>query len=81
MMPRDGRQAATGIVCRERRPSLSDGTRKIKAWEPFMDEYLGLHGFVVDPDTSIDDPDDLITVSLEGRGSLRLPQDCLRGLK
>jgi hypothetical protein len=49
-------------------------------WEPFMDEYIGLHGIIVDPDTSINDPDDLIEVSLEGKGTFRLPQDCLREL-
>lgn len=53
---------------------------KDESWEPFMDAYVGLHGIVVDPDTSINDPDDLIEVSLEGKGTLRLPQDCLRNL-
>jgi len=52
-----------------------------ETWEPFMDDYIGLHGIVVDPDTSINNPDDLIEVSLEGKGTHRLPQDCLRGLK
>jgi len=51
-----------------------------EGWEPFMDEYIGLHGIIVDPDTSINDPDALIEVSLEGKGTLRLPQDCLREL-
>lgn len=51
-----------------------------ESWEPFMDEYIGLHGIIVDPDTSINNPDDLVEVSLEGKGTLRLPQDCLRPL-
>lgn len=51
-----------------------------ESWEPFMDEYIGLHGIIVDPDTSINDPDDLVEVSLDGKGTFRLPQDCLRDL-
>lgn len=49
-----------------------------EAWEAYMDDFVGLHGFVTDPDTVINDPDALIEVSLEGRGTHRLPQDCLR---
>jgi hypothetical protein len=49
-----------------------------EAWEPYMDDYIGLHGFVTDPDMVINDSDALIEVSLEGRGTHRLPQDCLR---
>jgi hypothetical protein len=49
-----------------------------EAWEPYMHDFLGVHGVVTDPDTSINDPDDLIEVSLQGRGTHRLPQDCLR---
>ncbi|MFA5904608.1 MAG: hypothetical protein WC836_11800 [Desulfobacula sp.] len=48
-----------------------------ESWEPYMDDFIGLHGFVTDPDTSINDPDALIEVSLEGKGTHRLPQDCL----
>ena len=48
-----------------------------ESWEPYMDDFIGLHGFVTDPDTSINDPDSLIEVSLEGKGTHRLPQDCL----
>jgi len=48
-----------------------------EAWEPYMDDFIGLHGFVTDPDTSINDPDALIEVSLEEKGTHRLPQDCL----
>ncbi len=51
-----------------------------EAWEPYMDDFIGLHGYVTDPDTSINDPDALIEVSLEGRGTHRLPQDCLKKL-
>ena len=43
-----------------------------------MNEYIGLHGIITDPDASINDPDDLVEVSLEGKGTHRLPQDCLR---
>ncbi|MFO7750832.1 MAG: hypothetical protein R6V54_12150 [Desulfobacteraceae bacterium] len=49
-----------------------------EAWEPYMEEFVGLHGFVSDPDSSINDPDALIEVSLVGKGTHRLPQDCLK---
>ncbi len=49
-----------------------------EAWEPYMNDFIGLHGLVTDPDTSINDPDALIEVSLDERGTHRLPQDCLR---
>jgi hypothetical protein len=49
-----------------------------EAWEPYMDDFIGVHGFITDPDSSINDPDALVEVSLEGRGTHRLPQDCLR---
>lgn len=49
-----------------------------EAWEPYMDDFIGLHGFVTDPDTTINDPDALIEVSLDEKGTHRLPQDCLR---
>lgn len=49
-----------------------------EAWEAYMDDFVGLHGFIVDPDTVINDPDSLIEVSLQGRGTHRLPQDCLK---
>ncbi len=48
------------------------------AWEPYMNEFIGVHGIITDPDTAINDPDALIEVSLEDRGTHRLPQDCLR---
>ena len=50
------------------------------AWESFMDEYIGLHGIVVDPDTAVNDPDALIEISIVGKGTYRFPQDCLRVL-
>lgn len=53
---------------------------KDEAWQPYMDSYIGLHGIITDPDTAINDPDALVEVSLEGKGTLRLPQDCLRAL-
>ena len=52
-----------------------------ESWEPYMDDYVGLHGIITDPDTSINDPDALVEVSLEGKGTHRLPQDCLRLLQ
>lgn len=52
-----------------------------EAWEPYMNDFIGAHGVVTDPDTSINDPDDLIEVSLQGKGTHRLPQDCLRLLE
>lgn len=49
-------------------------------WEDYMDELIGLHGIITDPDTSKNDPEDLIEVSLDEKGTHRLPQDCLRVL-
>ena len=49
-----------------------------EAWEPYMDDFVGTHGIVTDPDTSINDPDALVEVSLEGKGTHRLPQDSMR---
>lgn len=48
-----------------------------EAWEPFMNDFIGLHGYITDPDNTINDPDALIEVSLEGKGTHRIPQDCL----
>jgi hypothetical protein len=48
-----------------------------EAWEAYMDDFLGCEGYVTDPDTSINDPDALIEVSLNEKGTHRLPQDCL----
>ncbi len=52
-----------------------------ESWEPYMDHFIGLHGIIVDPDTSINDPTALVEVSLEGKGTHRLPQDSLRVLE
>ena len=46
-----------------------------------MDDFIGRHGIVVDPDTSINDPDALVEISIVGKGTHRLPQDCLRHLE
>jgi hypothetical protein len=52
-----------------------------EAWEDYMDEYIGLHGVITDPDSTINDPDALIEVSLVGKGTHRFPQDCLKLLE
>ena len=52
-----------------------------ESWENYMDEYIGLHGMITDPDTAINDPDALVEVSLVGKGTHRFPQDCLRLLE
>jgi hypothetical protein len=49
-----------------------------EVWEDYMDALVGCHGIITDPDTLINDPDALVEVSLEDRGTFRLPQDCLR---
>ena len=54
---------------------------KDESWEDYMDEYIGLHGIITDPDATINDPDALVEVSLEGKGTHRFPQDCLRRLE
>jgi len=51
-----------------------------ESWESYMDEYIGLHGMITDPDATINDPDALVEVSLEGKGTHRFPQDCIRRL-
>lgn len=50
------------------------------SWQDYMDRYVGLHGIVTDPDTVKNDPDALIEVTLDGEGTHRFPQDCLRPL-
>ena len=50
-------------------------------WQEYMDRYVGLHGIVTDPDMVKNDPDALMEVTLDGEGTHRLPQDCLRLLK
>ncbi len=52
-----------------------------ESWEPFMDSLVGRHGIITDPDTQINDPNALVEVSLEDKGTYRLPQDCLRELE
>ena len=52
-----------------------------EGWESYMDDYVGCHGIITDPDTTINDPDALVEVSLEDKGTHRLPQDCLRVLE
>ncbi|MCF8036215.1 MAG: hypothetical protein K9K62_05030 [Desulfobacteraceae bacterium] len=49
-----------------------------ESWEDYMEEFMGMHGIITDPDTSKNDPDALIEVSLDEKGTHRLPQDCLR---
>ena len=51
-----------------------------EGWQDYMDEYIGLHGIITDPDTVINDPDALVEVSLVEKGTHRFPQDCLRRL-
>ena len=52
-----------------------------EGWQSYMDEFVGLHGIITDPDTVINDPDALVEVSLVDKGTHRVPQDCLRLLK
>ncbi len=52
-----------------------------EGWQGYMDEFVGLHGIITDPDTAINDPDALVEVSLVEKGTHRLPQDCLRKLE
>ncbi len=52
-----------------------------ESWEDYMDGLVGSRGIVTDPDTQINDPDALIEVSLEDKGTFRLPQDCLEVLE
>lgn len=52
-----------------------------EGWQSYMDEFVGLHGVITDPDTVINDPDALVEVSLVDKGTHRVPQDCLRLLE
>lgn len=52
-----------------------------ESWEDYMNQYLGMHGIVTDPDTAKNDPNALIEVSLNEKGTHRFPQDCLRILE
>ena len=51
-----------------------------ESWQGYMDEYIDLHGIITDPNATINDADALVEVSLVGKGTHRLPQDCLRVL-
>ncbi len=51
-----------------------------ESWESYMDEFVGLHGIITDPDAVKNDPDALVEVSLDEKGTHRFPQDCLRVL-
>jgi hypothetical protein len=51
------------------------------SWEAYMETLVGRHGIITDPDSLINDPDALVEVSLEDKGTFRLPQDCLRPLE
>jgi hypothetical protein len=35
---------------------------KDESWESYMDEYIGLHGIITDPDATINDPDALVGI-------------------
>jgi hypothetical protein len=52
-----------------------------ESWEEYMDGLVGSRGIVTDPDSQINDPDALIEVSLEDKGTYRLPQDALEVLE
>ncbi len=52
-----------------------------EGWQGYMDQFIGVHGIVTDPDTSINDPDALVEVSLVDKGTHRFPQDCIRKLE
>ncbi|MFZ0450797.1 MAG: hypothetical protein WAL98_16275 [Desulfatiglandaceae bacterium] len=52
-----------------------------ESWQPFMDNFIGAHGIVTDPDTAKNDIDALIEVTLDEEGTHRFPQDCLRSLE
>ncbi len=52
-----------------------------EGWQDYMDEFIGAHGIVTDPDTSINDPDALVEVSLVDKGTHRFPQDCIKKLE
>lgn len=52
-----------------------------ESWESYMDAFVGLHGIITDPDAVKNDPDALVEVSLDEKGTHRFPQDCLRILE
>lgn len=52
-----------------------------ESWEEYMNGLVGSRGIITDPDSQVNDPDSLIEVSLEDKGTYRLPQDCLEVLE
>jgi hypothetical protein len=52
-----------------------------ESWQDYMNKYVGMHGIITDPDASKNDPEALIEVSLDEKGTHRFPQDCLRPLE
>ena len=52
-----------------------------EGWQSYMDEFVGTHGIVTDPDSTINDPDALVEISLVDKGTHRFPQDCIRKLE
>jgi hypothetical protein len=52
-----------------------------ESWQDYMDQYVGMHGIITDPDSTINDPDALVEVSLDEKGTHRFPQDCIRKLE
>lgn len=52
-----------------------------ESWQDYMDQYVGMHGIITDPDSTINDPDALVRVSLDEKGTHRFPQDCIRVLE
>jgi hypothetical protein len=52
-----------------------------EGWEDYMDQFINCRGIITDPDTSINDPNALVEVSLLDKGTHRFPQDCLRILE
>lgn len=52
-----------------------------ESWREYMDAFIGFKGVVTDPDTEKNDPDALVEVTLEDKGTHRFPQDCLRPLR
>ena len=53
----------------------------LEGWESYMDQYVGSHGIITDPDMTINDPDALVEISLDEKGTHRFPQDCFRPLE
>ena len=58
----------------------ADAAREVaaQARERGAPAAMTVQGDVTDPDSSKNDPEDLVEVSLDEKGTYRLPQDCLR---